>query len=193
VEYPLAPPIELDDVFHSSLLAADETEADEPPSSSVWDTPATATPGPTPDADIARWDFVPVDMFRHANAPSTDLLRTPGAAPLSVLKDSPFSQMRWPSRERARSASRPPGPFALEHEPTPVPVEKSRQELRRERRAARKAATLPPPPIPSHTPRKRPTLHHAHHANGKARSAGAVQRGGGSFGSPNGNGPVSGW
>jgi hypothetical protein len=107
----------------------------------------------------------------------------------------------------ARSVSR--GPYAFQRDLTPTPTTpgstdlagdlsslsssptKSRQDARRERRMARKAMTLPPPP-PSHTPKKRPIAHHAHHGNGKSRSGNSVQRSGGHSGSPS-NAPPFNW
>ncbi|RXW22383.1 hypothetical protein EST38_g3463 [Candolleomyces aberdarensis] len=129
-----ATPIDLDDVFESSLFHPDPNEASSsvgrPTGSAVDPPPDSATTADESDSNnrdalkhLHRWDVISVGAFRQTreNAASAGILESPTApgwpsdhrrTPASsadygnVLKASPLSTMLWPTNDKGKKASR---------------------------------------------------------------------------------------
>ncbi|KAG7443635.1 uncharacterized protein BT62DRAFT_1008995 [Guyanagaster necrorhizus] len=154
----LAPSIELDDVLDSAFLEGSSSEHSAP-------TPTTFEHM----RNLTRWDLISVGAFRKTREDiggwNSDTA-SDGHGYGGVMKSSPLAEMLWQNKMGTKNAN-------LNGE-----GERTRKEIRRERKLRRKAGGMVaiPKNLKGKGSGKLFHHHHPHHPNSKSRGAGSSQR-----------------
>ncbi|KAK0446714.1 hypothetical protein EV421DRAFT_1790910 [Armillaria borealis] len=154
----LAPSIELDDVLDSAFLEGSSSEHSAP-------TPTTFEHM----RNLTRWDLISVGAFRKTREDiggwNSDTA-SDGHGYGGVMKSSPLTEMLWQNKMGTKNAS------------STGDGEKTRKEIRRERKLRRKAGGMVaiPKNLKGKGSGKLFHHHHPHHPNSKSRGVGSSQR-----------------
>ncbi|KAK0501254.1 hypothetical protein EDD18DRAFT_1141965 [Armillaria luteobubalina] len=154
----LSPSIELDDVLDSAFLEGSSSEHSAP-------TPTTFEHM----RNLTRWDLISVGAFRKTREDvggwNSDTA-SDGHGYGGVMKSSPLTEMLWQNKMGTKNAS------------STGDGEKTRKEIRRERKLRRKAGGLVaiPKNLKGKGSGKLFHHHHPHHPNSKSRGSGSSQR-----------------